>query len=729
MPCLLRHHRLFGAALVGLLLPVNPLPNTSVSSGVTWSISQRSGSGVGPQTDPTAADVKPQEIVALVKPGVSAQTVRRCLVKAAKAAHTSARFVKPPGKHPARATVIMQARQAKRLIKHLVNSGVFSAVDYQIKAHVDYSTKPNDPLFAIDQSWAWHSSAGAGFDQAWPLLSGQAVDGQQVPIAVVDTGFSMDHPDRGNNIVSGWDYGQNRAAVTPSLRSPDSEHGTGTAGIIGAQTDNATGGAGAAWDSRVIVYKAADAAGTLQFSAISDAILAAGRAGVRVINLSLGASQFPSYLQKAIDQVVDQGIVVVASAGNQAQTTLAGVANPAQYPAAYSRVVSVAAFDQTGKWASFSTHNSQVDIAAPGVGILVMDHQFPGGYASADGTSQAAPLVSAAVALMLRMNPHLTPDQVKLLLCQSAKDITIPPARTGKDEYTGCGALNVVGALEQAVLTGKAPTVVPAASELTVVAGDQVNLALTTIGWPMPSLLLDPNTPTPKGVKLLDLGAHNWVLRGQAIEAGVFPIRLIARSGQATASTVLTITVKHGQAAQLRALTELSAMRNTDHLVLHTAITDVWGNYVREVAPNSANSVVLHFSVGKGCRFPSGQAPSYRLCRITPRYNGPMPAKATVIRVYDARALQIRLHGQIAPGKRLTAHTPANWPNLQYQWRIGRQLIKGATGRTIKIPRTATAGSHIKVQVSVVGTNLRKHAKTAPLPKATKNQPRTVKGR
>jgi hypothetical protein len=106
----------------------------------------------------------------------------------------------------------------------------------------------------------------------------------------------------------------------------------------------------------------------------------------------------------------------------------------------------VGALDPGGSPSAFSTYNSAVDIAAPGENITVLG--LNNEYLIAAGTSYSCPMVASAAAMVWRMMPGLAASQVQTILCDTAVDVTAAPASTGKDIYTGAGALDALGAVE-----------------------------------------------------------------------------------------------------------------------------------------------------------------------------------------------------------------------------------------------------------------------------------------
>ena len=119
-----------------------------------------------------------------------------------------------------------------------------------------------------------------------------------------------------------------------------------------------------------------DVNGSGSYSAVEAGITWATDHGATVLNLSLGGTAPSSGLQAAIQYAVDHGVTVVMAAGNCALAVSGScpAGNPTMYPAAYSSSISgaiaVGATDSTDAIASFSSHGTYVDLAAPGVGIV-----------------------------------------------------------------------------------------------------------------------------------------------------------------------------------------------------------------------------------------------------------------------------------------------------------------------------------------------------------------------
>ena len=353
-----------------------------------------------------------------------------------------------PSKSEKETLVILESDPvyAEDLINELMASGLYEEVDYDVLVEpmTNYLARPNDPYFSLGRSfsgsWGLNASPGANFSAVWARLNLAKGGPDTAPVAVIDTGFDMKVEDRGPNIVAGYDFGSLRTDVNPQSRLNLAYHGTGTAGVIAAATNNGKGIAGAAWDNKVIIYKATDADNALYLSAVTNSINdVVAKKNARIINLSLGGTAFPTYFQRSIDSAIASGILIVASSGNYGQS-----GNPVIYPAAYPPVLSVGSINSQGQWSSFASFNSQVDIAAPGENIAVLAKNSTYDYSS--GTSFSAPHVSAAAALVWRAAPDLSAAQVQRIIVNSATRFD----RQGKVSGS-VGALNAQGAFETAL--------------------------------------------------------------------------------------------------------------------------------------------------------------------------------------------------------------------------------------------------------------------------------------
>lgn len=275
-------------------------------------------------------------------------------------------------------------------------------------------------------------------EQAWSMATGSP----EVIVAVLDTGIDRTHPDLAGTLVAGYDF-----LGDDSDPDDDSGHGTFNAGVIGAGGTSRV--KGVARGVRIMPIKVLDAEGKGPNSAVAQGLVYAVDHGARVVNMSFGNPVTSRLEAQAIRYAHDKGAVLVAAAGNTANQD-----NAIIYPAAHEQVLAVAAIDEEDNVPDFSQHHPYVGVSAPGVGILSTYRREAGygDYATASGTSAAAPHVSGLAALILSANPGLTNTQVKTILQATAEDLGVP----GKDEYYGAGVINAFKAL-LAATTGATP--------------------------------------------------------------------------------------------------------------------------------------------------------------------------------------------------------------------------------------------------------------------------------
>jgi hypothetical protein len=183
-----------------------------------------------------------------------------------------------------------------------------------------------------------------------------------------------------------------------------------------------------------------DASGTSDLFTISQGIVAATDAGAKIINVSLGGYSTGSVLDAAINYATQNGVLIVAAAGNDQAAQLS-------WPAADPRVMSVGAIDKVEQQVSFSNSGPQLQLTAPGYGVQTA--WLNGQRVYIDGTSASAPIVAGAVAAVMSQNPGLTPQQAADLLARTANDGGQP----GSDPAFGRGILNLATALNSSNLS------------------------------------------------------------------------------------------------------------------------------------------------------------------------------------------------------------------------------------------------------------------------------------
>jgi Subtilase family/Bacterial pre-peptidase C-terminal domain len=306
---------------------------------------------------------------------------------------------------------------AAALLPTLEGRGAVEASQPEHTYDVAATTATPDPLQA--QEW-WLSQIG---------IDGLTPPGPGIPITIVDSGLDVSHPE----------FAGRPDIALLNTQEPEGiggEHGTSVASVIGAPA-NGVGVIGIYPQAVLRSWDAARGAGTrLDSSDIASGVLAAARAGRGVINLSLGGDRDLA-VELAISEAVASGSLVVAASGNDGDR-----GSSLSYPAALPHVTTVAATDQGGGVAAFSSRSSYVDVAAPGDAILVAS-ALGKDWRPSSGTSFSSPLVAGAAAWIWTARPDVDAGQLAEILRRSARDIDQP----GRDSASGFGMLNVQAAL------------------------------------------------------------------------------------------------------------------------------------------------------------------------------------------------------------------------------------------------------------------------------------------
>ena len=352
---------------------------------------------------------------------------------------------------------------------------------------------PNDPFF--DEQWAHEKLQSS---KAWNIETGD----DDVVIAIIDSGVDYTHPDLADNIwvneaedlngngrFDNWPWWQQKNGVYGDLDMRDNDrngfindvvgwnfayrnndpkdgmgHGTACAGIAAAVTNNGIGIAGVSWNSKIMSVRCVrDNPFTLndaefQITSVfklSKSILYAVHNGADIISISLGFSgMYPlrpgaeSLLKQIIDYAYNNGVVLVAGAGNEASDS------DRVHPAAYDNVIAVAATDENDTRCFFSNYGSWVDVAAPGELSIysttptyhVTMNDPPWNWSEnyttfMGGTSAACPHVAGLVGLLLSKNPEFTQEEIMTILHSTTDPVN-------SKEYIGTGRINAFNAIQ-----------------------------------------------------------------------------------------------------------------------------------------------------------------------------------------------------------------------------------------------------------------------------------------
>ena len=209
-------------------------------------------------------------------------------------------------------------------------------------------------------------------------------------------------------------------------------HGTEVTGVIAATPNNNIGISGTCWNVAIVPIAVVHYNGTIYTSDVVNAIYLAADAGCKVINLSLGSPSYSAGLDAAVQYATSMGSIVVASAGNDSNSTI-------EYPASLNNVISVGSINKYLSHSFSSNYNSYVDVSAPGEDILTTyNDYYSNSYAYVDGTSFSSPYVAGIAALAATAVPGITPTQFKDAIMVSSTDLGFP----GRDNYFGYGLIN-----------------------------------------------------------------------------------------------------------------------------------------------------------------------------------------------------------------------------------------------------------------------------------------------
>ena len=303
------------------------------------------------------------------------------------------------------------------------------------------ATTPNDTYWP--QQWGPAKVNAAG---AWNVTTGSA----STVIAVLDTGVTFSHPDMQGRLVAGYDFINNDSDPTD-----DNGHGTETAGIVGAASNNGTGISGMCWSCSVLPVKVADSSGSVPWSAAASGITWAVDHGAKVISMSFAGTSGGSTLQNAVNYAESHDVVLVAAAGNNASSA-------PMYPAAFPGVVSVAGTTSSDGLYSWSNYGSWVSVAAPGCDYAT---NRTGSYSSSFcGTSAATPVVAGIVGLARSFAPSATSSGVVSALESSAVNIGAVVAHGRVDAAGTLSSLGGTAAPPVAPTSSPTPTPSPSPS-------------------------------------------------------------------------------------------------------------------------------------------------------------------------------------------------------------------------------------------------------------------------
>ncbi len=326
------------------------------------------------------------------------------------------------------------------------NSNVIYVAANAISEALNSPHLPDDPK--LNDQWG---VAKVRADEAWWLAAWLLAEGNMPknnkPIAIIDSGIDLLHPDLAGKIIRGHDY-----IDGDDFPSDENGHGTHVAGIAAANFSNGEGIAGISWNSDILAIRISGKDGRSTLTNTIGAIDEAASKGAKIINMSfenpLLVAQEKDLMQRAVKRAHEKGSLFVAAAGN----INSGILSTS--PAELDHVMAIGATNASdGRWVvngiKGSNYGSWIDMAALGDKIvstfptgtveLSESEGCPKNYCALSGTSMAAPFVSGAAAVLWSFYPNWTPDQIVERLKKTAKPLP--------SQQLGAGRLDLFNAI------------------------------------------------------------------------------------------------------------------------------------------------------------------------------------------------------------------------------------------------------------------------------------------
>ena len=334
---------------------------------------------------------------------------------------------------------VLPGQSVEDLIRHYNSLDIvdFAEPNYRMQA----AAVPNDDLYGA--LWGMRD---IGAESAWDTRT----DSSPIIVGVIDSGVDYTHPDLVDNMwtnpgeiagngldddgngyiddVFGYDFESDDAdPMDDNPTTIGGGHGTHVAGTIGARGNNNIGVAGVGWNASLMALKVIGQGGSAD---IARSIDYATDNGAKITNNSYGSHGTGIGVSQAISNAVGRaknaGVLFVAAAGNSRGSIPASDMDgnfnswPAELSKVHDNVITVAATDPNGSFASYSHWGDEsVQIAAPGSSIR---STVPGGgYGNSSGTSMASPIVAGAAALLWAERPDLTYLEIKDAILNTAR--------------------------------------------------------------------------------------------------------------------------------------------------------------------------------------------------------------------------------------------------------------------------------------------------------------------
>lgn len=312
-----------------------------------------------------------------------------------------------------------------------------------LTSNYDLTQIQNEPYY----DYAWHFAYNSNFgefyginqeahihiEDAWKITRGAGVT-----IAVIDaSNFDWEHEDLKENVIRIYNSDEDSNSISNQGDSDDPSHGSTVAGFISSPI-NGIGLIGAAPEAKLILIKQIDASDAATIKAFEYA----REHGAQIINNSWGTGNVSQGVASAFQELKDDGVTIIFASGNESANMdkIESDGSTIQDESELPSVIGIGASNEYNEHASYSNYGSNIDLVAPGgnlekgVGILGIDDSGAFGsyiqrsivsddYAFTNGTSFSAPITTGVVALMLSVNPSLTPYEVRDILIKTADKI------------------------------------------------------------------------------------------------------------------------------------------------------------------------------------------------------------------------------------------------------------------------------------------------------------------
>jgi len=476
------------------------------------------------------------------------------------------------------------------------------------------------PVSLGSANFSWHLDL-INASQAWDVTTGSS----DIVVAVLDNAIYIDHPDLVNQVVHSVDLGNGDDDPNPPEATYIWSHGTHSAGLIGAETNNGIGVASIGNGVGIMAVKLGDDASDGQSMAAGfEGIVYAADNGADVISMSWGSPQFFQTMQNTVNYAYNQGCVLVGAAGNngngdETEYNSDIPVNYVGYPAALDHVIAVGSCDVGDNKSDFSNYGIWIDVLSPGGyasdGVEVMgaklgaftmlsttysvagdamemasgttggaaSYGITGNYDVMQGTSMACPVTSGLCGLMLSANPDLTPEELTALLKSTCDNVDA--LNTEFIDSIGAGRINAFAAVTAANDANADLVADFEASEVVIAVGETVDFTDLTTGTPtswswtfeggMPNVSSDQN---PTAI--------------QYDVEGIYEVTLTASDGTNTDTETKTTFIIVGQSGSLAE----SAWREQN-----THFPNAYrGVFLTEIADENSAWVITYDGTGSG---------------------------------------------------------------------------------------------------------------------------------